>query len=131
MKALTICQPYASLIACGEKLCENRKWPTSIRGRIAIHAGKSKAWLDTWPEDEMPDPMPFGAVIATANLTACVELSSVDYPDGPHAWLAEHVHAEGPFCFILDDVVQIEPFEFRGAQGFFMVPDHLIPANAR
>lgn len=43
MKALTVKQPWASLIASGIKGVENRSWkvPKSIQGqRIAIHAGK-------------------------------------------------------------------------------------------
>lgn len=42
MKALTVWQPWASLIAIGAKPYEFRGWvpPTSLRGqRIAIHAG--------------------------------------------------------------------------------------------
>ena len=39
MKALTIMQPWASLIACGAKTIETRSWPTKYRGPIAIHAG--------------------------------------------------------------------------------------------
>lgn len=81
----------------------------------------------------MPDPMPFGAVIATANLVDCVKLS--DVVDGvlgdAYGWMLDHMHAEGPFCFVLEDVEPVEPVEFRGAQGFFMVPDRLIPVDAR
>lgn len=40
MKALTIRQPWASLIALGVKTIETRSWPTKYRGPIAIHAGK-------------------------------------------------------------------------------------------
>ena len=43
MKAITLKQPWASLVASGLKQVENRTWavPRSIRGeRIAIHAGK-------------------------------------------------------------------------------------------
>jgi len=43
MKAITIKQPWATLIASGVKGVENRTWPVpkTIRGqRIAIHAGK-------------------------------------------------------------------------------------------
>lgn len=35
MKALTIHQPYAELIRRGEKVIENRTWPTSYRGPLA------------------------------------------------------------------------------------------------
>jgi hypothetical protein len=40
MKAITILQPWASLIACGAKQIETRRWATSYRGPIAIHTGK-------------------------------------------------------------------------------------------
>ena len=38
MKALSIKQPWASLIAHGIKNIENRNWKTHFRGRIYIHA---------------------------------------------------------------------------------------------
>ena len=42
MKALSIKQPWASLIAHGIKDIENRTWRTHFRGKIYIHAsGKS------------------------------------------------------------------------------------------
>ncbi|UWG96803.1 ASCH domain-containing protein [Dehalobacter sp. DCM] len=38
MKAITLWQPWASLLACGAKKYETRSWDTSYRGPIAIHA---------------------------------------------------------------------------------------------
>lgn len=43
MKALTIKQPWASLIAHGIKDIENRTWKTNFRGRIFIHASAKPA----------------------------------------------------------------------------------------
>lgn len=40
MKAITITEPWASLIMIGAKTIETRSWPTSYRGPIAIHAAK-------------------------------------------------------------------------------------------
>lgn len=40
MKALTIKQPWASLIVEGIKDIENRTWKTKYRGRIYIHASQ-------------------------------------------------------------------------------------------
>lgn len=40
MKAITLWQPWASLIACGAKKYETRSWATNYRGPIAIHAAK-------------------------------------------------------------------------------------------
>lgn len=42
MKAITIRQPWTSLIAAGVKTIETRPRRTSYRGRIAIHAGKAR-----------------------------------------------------------------------------------------
>lgn len=42
MKALTIKQPYAHLVACGIKDIENRSWQTKYRGRILIHAAATE-----------------------------------------------------------------------------------------
>ena len=41
MKALTIKQPWASLITEGYKKYEFRSWKTNYRGKILIHAGLS------------------------------------------------------------------------------------------
>lgn len=56
MKALSIKQPWASLIAHGIKDIENRTWKTNFRGRIYIHASgirvKSEL-LDNYISTEM------------------------------------------------------------------------------
>ena len=70
IKALTISQPYASLIARGEKWIENRHWPTNYRGRLAIHAGKGTQYLSPTQLRGYPT----GCVLATAELVACVPL---------------------------------------------------------
>lgn len=41
MKAISILQPWASLIVCGAKDVENRTWTTAHRGPLAICAGKA------------------------------------------------------------------------------------------
>lgn len=41
MKALSMTQPWASLVAIGEKRVETRSWNTNYRGKIAIHAAKN------------------------------------------------------------------------------------------
>lgn len=115
MKALTICQPYADMIATGEKAIENRTWPTAYRGLLAIHAGKSRAWLSDEDERERPN-MPFGAVVAMANLVACVPVA--DVPSELREQQPEHVN--GPWCWILEDVQRFNPpIPARGAQGLW------------
>lgn len=43
MKAITVQQPYAQLLALGLKKLEHRSWHTHFRGPVAIHAGKQFA----------------------------------------------------------------------------------------
>lgn len=43
--ALTIWQPWATLIAIGVKTIETRSWQTAYRGPIAIHAGADRRAL--------------------------------------------------------------------------------------
>lgn len=42
MKVLTEKQPWGFLICAGIKPIENRTWKTNYRGRVLIHAGKSR-----------------------------------------------------------------------------------------
>lgn len=42
MKALTLWQPWAALVAAGVKTIETRSWGTDYRGPLAIHASAKK-----------------------------------------------------------------------------------------
>lgn len=130
MKALTISQPYASLIASGEKWIENRTWETNYRGEIAIHAGKGTQYMSRKELAAVPN----GCIIATATLVACVpmkmilhnnsvsELRKRRIPETSLNWseVARHKYAEGPFCWILADIKKLEtPVVINGAQGLW------------
>jgi len=110
MKAITIHQPYASLIACGAKRFETRARRTHYRRQIAIHAGKTifvprdhstgKAIVDALLFDVprrtlLPyldivgfinwirgkcERLPHGAMIATAELVECWHVDYI-YPE--------------------------------------------------
>jgi hypothetical protein len=45
IRAITVLQPWASLIVFGEKCYETRSWKTNYRGRIAIHSGKNDKFM--------------------------------------------------------------------------------------
>ncbi len=60
--ALSVKQPWATLLAYGVKTVEVRTWPTTRRGRLLIHAAK------------VPDPRPDGwAWLTTPELRAAAE----------------------------------------------------------
>ncbi len=130
MKALTICQPYAHLIVTGKKRVENRGWSTRHRGLLLIHAGKSKEWLC----GDVPSPdMAFGAVVGAAQLLDCLHIDEIRQGthEARYPWLSAHLHTEGPWCWLLDDVRRFDPpMSCKGAQGLWTVPDHLVPRRA-
>ena len=54
MKALTLTQPWASLVAIGAKRIETRSWSTPYRGLLAIHAAKGfPGWAQRMCEAEV------------------------------------------------------------------------------
>lgn len=114
MRLLTVCQPYASLIALGHKPIENRRWRTPYRGQVAIHAGKSRDWMSAAPAYQQHGiaSYPFGVVLAVARLADCVTVSNL-----PHHLLGNE-HADGPYCFVLVDVQPLRtPLPWVGARG--------------
>lgn len=131
MKALTICNPYPQLILCGEKRVENRTWPTKYRGPLYIHAGKNRHWLTEEDSKRFPD-MPFGAVVAIANVVDCVPIDRIENGDfdDQYPWLRKHEHANGPWCWILAIVAAIGPWPYRGMQGLFEIRDADLDAVA-
>lgn len=87
MKAITIKQPWATLIAVGEKKYETRSWFTHFRGPLAIHAGKivDKTACMSEPLRSVlakhgygsPEDLPTGAVIAVGELSACFQIRPI------------------------------------------------------
>lgn len=125
MKAITISQPFASLIADGEKWVENRTWATDYRGPIAIHAGKGQQYLDAQELQEYPT----GCIVAVAILSACFHIDEIHKQQFdktvPGTWLTfgqvqTHEHTEGPFCWILELVKKLDhPIVAKGQQGLW------------
>lgn len=69
MKALSLTQPWATLVAIGAKRIETRSWGTSYRGPLAIHAAKG---FPAACRDVVYDPLfraalrPYFAAVATS-----------------------------------------------------------------
>lgn len=133
MKALSIKQPWASLICCGLKDVENRKWALrSAPIRVLIHTGAKR---DDLTEDTMPliwmNPienaktmgildnlaeLPTSAVVGIATIERCVE-------EHDSIWAQE-----GPFAaykWIMKDVKMFkEPIlNVKGKLGIFDIPE--------
>lgn len=80
--ALSLKQPWATLLVHGLKTVEVRKWPTTRRGRILIHAGRipdprPEAWLHV-PVELAKLARQTGGIVGQADLTGCVLYRSLD-----------------------------------------------------
>lgn len=92
IKAISIKQPWANLIASGKKTIETRTWKTSYRGPILIVSSKK------------PAIEPAGYALAIANLVDCRPMVKADerkaciglYP-GAYAWILEKIHPVASF----------------------------------
>ncbi|MFG1226076.1 ASCH domain-containing protein [Xanthobacter wiegelii] len=123
MKALSIRQPWAWCILHGKPV-ENRKWWTSYRGPLAIHAAKGMT-RDEYEEcrdfaarlgltvPPMAD-LPRGGIVGRAKLVDCVSRH-------PSPWFF------GPNGLVLADVEPTPFVPLKGALGLFDVPEGVLP----
>lgn len=150
MKALSLWQPWATLIAIGAKRIETRHWSTSYRGPIAIHA--AKLWNGglklTVNEQPFRDALsgagiryaaserrhwyhvaafnyagglPFGAIVAVADLVDVLPTERIV----SEGWLAPKVGANGvPYWTPGRHEEQFGNYEPR---RFGLLLDHITP----
>jgi hypothetical protein len=87
MKALSLTQPWASLVALEAKRVETRSWYTAYRGPLVIHAAKGfprdcKELASSPPfqrglKGATQESLPLGAGLCLVELVACVKTGAV------------------------------------------------------
>ncbi len=120
MKALTLHQPWATLVMKGLKENETRGWKTTYRGRLAIHASQSIKFIS---DDEFMKRLfltggigryqisdchyPTGVILGSVELITCepaedlrpwlgqAEAAFGDYSDGRWVWILGYVERVG------------------------------------
>ena len=148
MRLISLWEPWATLMALGEKLVETRSWSTSYRGWLAIHASKgglSKRDLAGYLADPEFKWAIQGAVLSPGRIVAVVKLvdccPTVDmipnpaYPSVfrkyPHLDTRQErafgdYHA-GRWAWVTDEVYGLpEPIPFRAKQGLCAVPEEVV-----
>lgn len=129
MRAISLWQPWASAIALELKKVETRHWSTPYRGPLVIHA--SKRWdrdqRDFAADNHLRD-LPFGALICVVGL---VDVRKSEEMIAYVSDLEKRYGNFGPnrygWCLSAPTVFA-KPIPFKGHQGFFDVPDELLPA---
>lgn len=134
MKAITVYQPWASLIILGEKRYETRRWKTNYRGPIAIHAGKRNDLRNTvsMHQDNIFRKcfdrhgvdwrtLPIGAVLGTATLVDCLPMTdALIRAQSSQEWMIGE-WKPGRFALRIEDVEMFD--EPIPAQGFQRIWD--------
>ena len=108
MKALTLTQPWATLVTLEEKIIETHSWGTSYRGPLAIHAAvgfpgwaKRQCFLEPFAgvlikHGFSPDNLPLGRILCLTSLEDCIKTEGLlvtfrewafdDFSPGRFAW---------------------------------------------
>ena len=127
MKALTLTQPWASLVILGVKRVETRSWRTSYEGPLAIHA--AKGWtrddvdfaFDLAARDILPllpsIELPRGAVLGTVVFTGYRPTGGMR-PSGIEHLLGDFTLGRFAWCLTLPREFA-EPIPARGALGLW------------
>ncbi len=112
MKALTLYQPWASLIADGIKLIETRPRSLSYRGTLAIHAGQKVDREACLQFGYDPDTIQRGAVVAIVHMADCVQFPHPMVEPDPYGNFAP-----GRYGYLLELLEKLEtPIPARGYQ---------------
>lgn len=148
MKAISLWNPWAFLMAVGAKKNETRSWGTGYRGPLAIHAAKKwnsellemcrqEPFVSTLSmerpnqggsfffDDMLENILHFGCIVAVVDLYDCQEIRFHNRPHGNELYFGDYT--EGRFMWMTQNVRRIaNPIPFKGKQGFFDIPDALI-----
>jgi activating signal cointegrator 1 len=126
VKALTLTEPWASLVACGAKYYETRSWRTAYLGALAIHAAKGfPAWARDLANCQRVRQLvgisyvyPVGCVVATCRLADCVPVESLLALSAQEEMFGNY--ERGRFAWVLTDVRPLtEPMPAKGSLGLW------------
>ena len=141
MKALSLTQPWATLVMLGLKRIETRSWFTPYRGRLAIHASKrfpkwAKEFSKRTPVSVllgMDYEYPVGTVIATCRLISCLPTRELQENQIIRLDAATHYpdfeineqertfgdYTAGRWAWLLADIKAIPPVAAKGRLGLW------------
>ena len=149
MRAISLIQPYATLIALGYKVHETRSWNTKHRGPLAIHASAGKpAWSRQAYENEPLiqqvlayhgftfDNLPRGVLVCTGKLEQTlrigqpgqIRLGVLNPRNLTEIDLVAGDYTPGRYAWKMTDIRALpEPVPCKGALSLWEVPPNLLP----
>ena len=135
MKAISLLQPWASLVVMGIKKIETRNWATKHRGTILIHASQGKAgsiFVAELPfKKYIPDfkKLSFGAIIGEATIADVIRIEDLEMNDELINRLTMEEKAFGDYSYgryawMLEDAVEFTtPIPARGTLSIWEYAD--------
>lgn len=152
LRALSLWQPWASLMAVGAKKIETRSWSTDYRGWVAIHASKRFQELERdlvihnikfreslyphYKEEGAPSRgvgilknLPLGAFVAVGRLVDCLStgpsgsfLAKIPDESTDEFWFGDY--SPRRFMWMFDEIHKLrEPVYAPGKQSLWTIPD--------
>ena len=127
MKAISLKQPFASLLTIGAKTVETRPWSTRYRGPMIIHAEKTTDPVtDPYFKSILEahglncDKLPSGRIVGLATLIDCRKIENENIPCYPQ--LAFSDFKPGWYLFEFANIIRLKKtFPAQGADHL----DHL------
>ena len=121
MKALSLMEPWAALIAAGVKSIETRSWRTAYRGPLYIHASRAKVDQKDPHIQRLLSLLPEGSLHPGFVVCRCVLKDCLPMDESFLGWIEAHPleklcgeYAPGRFAWVLE---QMEPLEAPVAAG--------------
>lgn len=145
MRALSLWQPWASLMAEGAKKIETRSWQSPYRGLVAIHAAKK--WDDDLRSTALkgcfaarlaqglpsagfdPDSLPRGCFVAVGLLNRCLSTDEhkalIPSETADEFWFGDY--SPGRFMWVFDEVWKLRsPVYAAGQQGLWALEGSVV-----
>ena len=103
MKAISLKQPWANLVANGEKTIETRKWTTKYRGDLVICSSQN------------PKIEPYGKALCVVEL---YDIKSMTKKDEDKACCKVY---PGAYSWYLRNLRKIKPMPVKGSLGVYNI----------
>ncbi len=118
MKTLSICQPWASLLAEGVKLIELRGWSTKYRGELLIRASRS---VLSWTDDAGTRvKLPTNCLLFVGTL---LDVRPMEVQDRVPAM---SIFSNDEFSWLVELQYYVHPTPSQGRLKLYETPDSLI-----
>lgn len=132
MKAITLYQPWATLLVLGIKRYETRSWRTLFRGPIFIHAARKSVEV---PEEirgfmvgrtgTAVEDLPHGAIVGVVNIYNCRPIIMADRREQSMTELLLGDWTSGRWLWLCHSHLVIEPIPCKGRQRIWSIPNEL------